>query len=496
MFDEEDEYTNPGAENDEADITVYGSDEGDEVDFDLDGDSQLQDVDDMEEPDFEEDEFDGEEDDELAADDAAGLVSQIQDLLDQLVDAVDGGEGDEDTLELDGEDDELPIEGEDEGGADDDLMSDEGDEYDADEEDDEYAPVKEATDQSSLNGTMQKIKVPSEMDDKQVEPKSSAKKANKLPKHSVDSGISKFTSTEDSVSSVKKGGNATSKLTPPQANAIMDLVKKYMSQTVKNIDDGAAYKGSKLTAMEALDFDMSSDIARLATIDESISPEVLTKLGVIFESAVNTKVDAIASDIELQFSLQVTEATKRLDEKYAANIDEYMGYVVENYFDENRIAIREGVKTELSESFIAGIRDVFEAHYVEVPEGKVNIVEQAEQKAAEIEAKLQRSTKQAIALRKENAQLKRNAVIMEAAADLSMNEATKLRRMAEGVEFKDSKQFSEALESLKEYHFKGVAPKSPQVETAEPVLTESTERNSIEGFDFDAIDAALKFDQY
>jgi hypothetical protein len=487
MYDEDTEEdlmdVNPSDDNNEneADVTVYGADEGDELDVDLDGDSDLEDVDDMEDPDFD----DEVESDELEADDAAEVVSQLKDLLAELEELVgsDEGDGEELDLEGDGEDDELDVD-----------LEGEGDELDADlegegeEEVEDDEEVKEATSDSAWAGTLQKLEVPANSPgDKQVAPKSSATKAKKLPKHSVDSGESKFTSTEDSVNSIKKGGNATSKLTPPQAKAIMDLVKKYQSQNNQNRQAGDLASAVKLKAMEALNFDMSEEIAKLAQIDESLSDDFLTKLGVIFESAVNTKVEAIAADIELQASLAIAEEIKLLDESYASKIDDYMGYMAENFFEENRIAIQEGVRNELSESFVAGIRSVFAEHYIEVPEGKVNVVEELESTLAERDQKIRKVSRQAVAIRKENIELKREKALAEASFDLSMNEGTKLRKLAESVDFKSADQFASAVADLKEFHFGNATPTT----MAEESLVESTEIS--EHDDMDDVLSVLNF---
>jgi hypothetical protein len=487
MYDEDTEEdlmdVNPSDDNNEneADVTVYGADEGDELDVDLDGDSDLEDVDDMEDPDFD----DEVESDELEADDAAEVVSQLKDLLAELEELVgsDEGDGEELDLEGDGEDDELDVD-----------LEGEGDELDADlegegeEEVEDDEEVKEATSDSAWAGTLQNLEVPANSPgDKQVAPKSSATKAKKLPKHSVDSGESKFTSTEDSVNSIKKGGNATSKLTPPQAKAIMDLVKKYQSQNNQNRQAGDLASAVKLKAMEALNFDMSEEIAKLAQIDESLSDDFLTKLGVIFESAVNTKVEAIAADIELQASLAIAEEIKLLDESYASKIDDYMGYMAENFFEENRIAIQEGVRNELSESFVAGIRSVFAEHYIEVPEGKVNVVEELESTLAERDQKIRKVSRQAVAIRKENIELKREKALAEASFDLSMNEGTKLRKLAESVDFKSADQFASAVADLKEFHFGNATPTT----MAEESLVESTEIS--EHDDMDDVLSVLNF---
>lgn len=351
--------------------------------------------------------------------------------------------------------------------------------------------LPESTDPSAWNGVMQKLKVPSGMDGKQVEPKNSATKAKPLPKHSVDSGESKFTSTEDSVNSIKKAGNATKKLTSPQAKAILDLVKKYQTQNNQNRQAGDLASNVKLKAMEAMNFDMSEDIARLSQLDESMSEDFLTKLGVIFESAVNTKAEAIAADLELQFTLALSEAVSSVKNQMAEELDDYMGYVVENYFEENRIAIREGVETELSESFISGIRKVFAEHYIEVPEGKKDVVKALRAEIEEQREKNRKTAQQAMAVRKENIALKREKILSEASFDLSMNEGTKLRKLSESVDFKNTDQFSKAVSDLKNFHFGNGVTRSGDFEETSIEHTNLNETN--ERDEMDMILEALEF---
>ena len=494
MYDEEDENTlelNPDIENDEdgADVTVYGADAADKVDVDLDGDEELEDIDDAEEPEFD-DELEDEEDAEAELESDAGeIIDQLKDLLDQLSEIEDleadlEDEGDEiEDADMDAEESDEDEEAD---------MEDEDEEYaDEEEEDEDEDGLEEAANPSAWNGVMQKLDVKSGQDSKQVEPKNSATKAKPLPKNKVDSGESKFTSTEDSVNSIKKGGNATKKLTPPQAKAIMDLVNKYQSQNNQNRQAGDLASNVKLKAMEAFDLDMSEDIERLSGIVEGASPEFLEKLGAIFESAVNTKLEAIAADLELQFTLALTEGIENNREELAEKVNDYMGYVVENYFEENKIAITEGIKGDLSESFVSGIRSVFEEHYIEVPEGKVDVVENLESKIEEQDEKIRKIQRQAMAIRKENIALKREKVLSEASFDLSMNESTKLRKLAESVDFKNEEQFSDLVEGLKSHHF---GNGKTQTGDFNDTLVEHTDMNETQEHDeMDSILSALEF---
>ena len=488
MYDEEENETldlNPEIENeeDEADVTVYGADAADEMEVDLDGDEELDDVDDVEDPEFDTELDDEDEEAELESD-AGEIIDQLKDLLDKLIEIED------EEADLDADDEELDLEADMEADEEADLEDEEGDEV-ADMEDEEDEELEEAANPSAWNGAMQHLDVPNGQDGKQVDPKNSATKAKKLPKHSVDSGESKFASTEDSVNSVKKGGNATKKLTPPQAKAIMDLVNKYQSQNNQNRQAGDLASNVKLKAMEAFDLDMSEDIARLSEVVEGASPEFLEKLGTLFESAVNTKLEAIAADLELQFSLALTEGIEQNREELTEKVDDYMGYVVENYFEENKIAIQEGVKADLSESFVQGIRSVFAEHYIDVPEGKVNVVEELEGKIEEQNEKLRKIQRQAMAIRKENIDLKRNQVLSEASYDLSMNESAKLRKLAENIDFKSQEQFGNLVEDLKSYHFGNAKPKAGDFNDT---LVENTNlEETQEADEFDAVLTALEF---
>lgn len=498
-YEDDDLDMNPEIEDqeDEGDVTVYGADAGNVVDVDLDGGEgdDLDDVDGSEEPEFDVELDD--EDGEFEGGDTSGIIDQLRDLLDQLTDSIEDEDGEEFDLDSDedldgeGDDEEFPDLRNSEDNGEDDPDADFDDE-DGEEEEDEDDDVQEATNPSAWNGVMQKLDVPAGgQDKKEVTPKNSATKAKPLPKNKVDSGESKFTSTEDSVNSVKAGGNKTSKLTPPQAQAILDLVKKYQSQNQQHRQAGDLASNVKLKAMEAFDLDMSADINRLAGLVEGASPAFLTKLGTIFKSAVNTQAEAIAADMELQFTLALTEAVENNRGELAEKIDDYMGYVVENYFEENKIAIHEGVKTELSESFVKGIRSVFAEHYIEVPEGKTNVVEELERRVDEQNEKIQKTQRQAMAIRKENLRLKRDKVLSEASFDLSMNESAKLRKLSESIDFKNEEQFSGLVEDLKAYHFGNATPHTGNETLVERTnLTETPERDEM-----DDILSALDFNK-
>jgi len=459
---------NPNVD-DEADVDIFGADSDTGVSgVDLDDEDEISDLDQLDDAEgisddegavdgqsvSDEDDLEGEDDG-----DAAGLIDQIEDLLSQLA-AIAGVEGDDEVGA-----DEL-------GQEDGDEFSDEGDddvevEFRNDEDEDMFG---ESADPSSWDGKMQTLNAPAGQDGAQVAPENSAKKATKLPKRAVSTGADKFVTTADSVNSVKAAGNKTTKYSLPQAKAILGLVQRYMNQNNKLVDASFKGKNVKLKAMEAIEIDLSDEVAALHEIDETLSPEFLAAATEIFEAAVAAKINLIAEDIEVQFSLALSEEIEHQEEALISRVDEYLDYVTENYFEENKIAIREGAATQLSDSFVAGIRQVFTEHHVEVPEGKIDMVEQLEATVAAKDEKIKKVTRQALAIRKENVELKRNQIISEASFDLSVNQTSKLQKLAESVDYTDNAEFEVSINRLKETHFgngntkTSKAPSDPLVE--------------------------------
>ena len=205
---------------------------------------------------------------------------------------------------------------------------------------------------------------------------------------------------------------------------------------------------------ESYDVDMSDDIDALVA-DEDLSEEFKTKAKTIFEAAVATRVREKVLEVETQYEEKTTEAIEEIKEDLSEKVDSYLNYVAESWVEENELAIERGLKSELTEDFINGLKKLFEEHYVEVPEDKFDVVEELAARLDQQEDKLNEEVAQNISLSQDVEELKREKIISEASKDLADSELEKLKTLAEDVDYEDEEKFQEKISTLKEAYFKG-----------------------------------------
>ena len=204
---------------------------------------------------------------------------------------------------------------------------------------------------------------------------------------------------------------------------------------------------------ESYEIDMTDDIEALVA-DEDLSEEFKTKAKTIFEAAVATKVKDRITEIEAQSQEDTAAAVEEIKEDLTEKVDNYLNYVAENWVTENELAIERGLKSELTEDFINGLKKLFEEHYVEVPEDKFDVVEELSGRLDETEDKLNEEVAQNISLAQDVEELKREKIIREASEDLADSEQEKLKELTEDVDYENAETFSEKVSTLKEAYFK------------------------------------------
>jgi hypothetical protein len=221
--------------------------------------------------------------------------------------------------------------------------------------------------------------------------------------------------------------------------------------------------------------DVSEDVTALVN-GEEISEEFKEKASTIFEAAVKSKLRSEVERIESAKVQEVAEETNRIHSELTEKVDAYMGYVVEEWMKENEIAIERGLKGEIAEDFISGLKSLFEEHYIDVPDEKYDILGTQSEKIDDLEAKLNEQIEKSADLKKANNQLVRESVFAEVASDLADTEAEKFKALAEDVDFTDEDSFRGKLDTLKESYF----PKATTV--AESVDSES-ENSDVASYD-------------
>ena len=198
--------------------------------------------------------------------------------------------------------------------------------------------------------------------------------------------------------------------------------------------------------------DVSSDINALVD-GEDLSEEFKEKAATIFEAAVKSKtrkeLERITEDQQVAMAIEIDEYKDTLSEK----VDQYLDYVVEEWMKENELAIERGLKGEIAEDFISGLKQLFEDHYIDVPNEKYNVLEAQSEKIAELEEQLNGIMEQNIEMKTANSDLVREQVVLEAASELTDTQFEKFKSLTEEIDFKDQDTFREKLDTLKESYF-------------------------------------------
>ena len=206
---------------------------------------------------------------------------------------------------------------------------------------------------------------------------------------------------------------------------------------------------------------------------EELSEEFQAKAKTIFEAAINSKVAIIKEDLEKENSKKLEEEIESKKLELTERVDSYLEYVAGEWLQENELAVEAGLKTEMTESFLEGMKSLFEEHYVSIPEDKYDVLENMVNKLDEMESKLNEQIESNVALNKRLAESKSDGILSDVAEGLAITQKEKFASLAESVEFESEKNYREKLVTLRESYFPSTAP-SAQRDNNE-VLSEGTE---------------------
>ena len=226
---------------------------------------------------------------------------------------------------------------------------------------------------------------------------------------------------------------------------------------------------SKKLKKEDLDINVEEDVAAIMEGEDGLSDDFKTKAATIFEAAVSAKVLSEVNEriaqLEEEYKKEITEDKETHQGELTEKVDGYLNYVVEEWMKENEIAIEKGIRSELVEDFMTGLKNLFQEHYIDIPEEKVDLVDDLFEKVEELEQKLDETINHSVEVKKELAKYKREETLREVSENLADTEKEKLDKLAEGIEFENEKQFVEKLEVIKENYF-------PKTENDQVILTE------------------------
>ena len=207
------------------------------------------------------------------------------------------------------------------------------------------------------------------------------------------------------------------------------------------------------------EIDVKEDIEALVG-DADLSEEFKQKAATIFEAAINSKVKAeqerLQSEYDTKFEEEISKSKSELTEK----VDSYLNYVVEEWMKENKLALERGIKGEIAEDFISGLKKLFEDHYIDVPDEKYDVLEDQASKIDDLEKKLNEEIEKNVEMNKVNGSYKRQEIIDEHSKDLADTAKEKFDSLVEGVEYSSEEDFAQKVKTIKESYFEQKAEKS------------------------------------
>jgi hypothetical protein len=233
------------------------------------------------------------------------------------------------------------------------------------------------------------------------------------------------------------------------------------------------------TAIEEMKAQMKEDVAALFADDKNISEDFKAKAATIFEARVFDRVAQIQEQMEAEYAGMLAEAVEEIKAELTEKVDDYLNYVVEQWMDENEIAIESGLRSEITEDFIAGLRNLFAENYINVPEDKVELVDELASKVEELEVKLNEEIEANIQYKKQLTEAIKVQLVNEVCEGLTATQVEKIKALAESVEFSTEEEFVEKLETIRENYFPSGLKKADVSHLHEEVEDDGSEKKVI-----------------
>jgi len=341
-------------------------------------------------------------------------------------------------------------------------MSEEILEQQSEEELEEQQAVAESSDEEVVEAKAKS----EEMEDEKEDDEEEMEESFDIPK--TKAGMVK--AIYDQINSMKKGD-------------LQDSFGKIMGSTLAeeeeaDEDEEEEMKEVKKLSKEELEINVKEDIDAMMG-NEELSEEFKTKAATIFEAAVSAKVIEEVNNrigvFEENYKKELKEAKEEHQNAMSEKVDGYLNYVVEEWMKENELAVEKGIRSELVEDFMTGLKNLFTEHYIDIPEEKVDLVDDLFEKVEELEQKLDESINDNVEVKKQLAEYKKEETLREVSEGLADTEKEKLKTLSDGVDFEDDEQYKEKIEVIKENYFPPATESQPQTITEEVVNSPSDE---------------------
>ena len=242
------------------------------------------------------------------------------------------------------------------------------------------------------------------------------------------------------------------------------LMAMYKAEGFEDLEGELVAESEKADIEVSVDF--SDDLNALVESEATLSDEFKGKAETIFEAAIKSKLSEEIDRLEEKYNEELAEEVASTKADLVEKVDTYLNYVVEQWMEDNQVAIQTGLRTEIAEKFMTSLKDLFTESYIEVPESKVDLVDELAAEVEELEAASNEAISKQMEMQEELEELKRGKVIAEASEGLAATQVEKLKKLAEDVDFESEETFAEKVNTIKESYFTKKTTESADIEEA------------------------------
>ena len=243
-------------------------------------------------------------------------------------------------------------------------------------------------------------------------------------------------------------------------------------------DDEDKKKMKEAVDQRVQSIDVSADVEALTSGDSSLSEEFKSKAATIFEAAVKSKVKAEIERLEGEYTNELAEAKDQVKDDLTTKVDNYLNYVVEQWMADNELAIEKGIKGEIAEDFIGGLKQLFEDHYIDVPEEKYDVLEAKEKELEELKSKVNEMTEKSIEDKKVIDSYTKDEIFEETVDGLADTEKEKMKSLVEDISYDGADEYKKKLDTIKDSYF-GTKKEAPATENVDTVNEDSNDGNTV-----------------
>lgn len=275
-------------------------------------------------------------------------------------------------------------------------------------------------------------------------------------------GMHKEMSKMEMIKAMKDMETEMKEMDKEMVSAMYSKMKEMMAKEMSHEESEKEALKKEAVEQRIKEINVQEHVEALMSGEGDLSDDFKKKAATVFESAVKSKVRDEVTRLQENYDSELEEATKSVKADLTEKVDTYLNYVVEEWMKENELAVERGLKGEIAEDFIAGLKQLFEDHYVDIPDEKYDVLQAQSDKIAELEEKVNKTLDESINYKKANDELTRNKVISESTSDLADTEIEKFKELTQDVEFEGEDNFKEKLNTIKESYFPKVSKEASE----------------------------------